>query len=179
VRHLFERPSIGGLVSGQTYVVVGSGSNFSLANTATPSTVIVLDKSERSGLHTIGLAGLDLQASSGTHELHIDLTGSLPGGSHELLGVGGTVAAPARTATRRRPVALDGRLRLRRRRGGQPAARDPDDQQRRAGVDRRDAGRRSRPAFAWRRSRSAAEKGTSPPSAAASSRRWTTRSASI
>ncbi len=88
IKHLLERAPIGGLVNGQSYYVVGSnGATFSLSDTQGGS-AITLNKSDRSGVHTIGLAGIDLTPSAGTHELRIDLT-SPAGGNHRLLGPGG------------------------------------------------------------------------------------------
>ncbi|UCG98407.1 MAG: hypothetical protein JSW31_04685, partial [Burkholderiales bacterium] len=98
VQHSFERAPIGGLVDGSTYVVIGSGSTFSLADPGTPTTVIVLDKTGRSGTHTIGRAGIDLAPGAGTHELRIDLIDTSTDGNHSLLGPGGTslrLLAPA------------------------------------------------------------------------------------
>ena len=82
---------IGGLTDGVTYYVVESDTNagtFQLASMPGGGGLTLDTAGLDSDAHGIGVEGLDLNASTGEHELRIDLS-SKPAGVHQILGSGG------------------------------------------------------------------------------------------
>lgn len=86
---------IGGLVNGQTYYVVhraSDGSSYQLAHTP-GGTAIRLNKTglNSNATHWVGPQSIDLgtPAPMTTHEFRIDITGTLPSGTHMLTGEDG------------------------------------------------------------------------------------------
>jgi hypothetical protein len=88
-----DQQAIGGLVSGQTYYVINATEyNFQLSAEPDSNKVISLNVSHSSGIHTIGVEGIDFTtygSNTGSMNLVFPLSTAGASGTYQLIGVGG------------------------------------------------------------------------------------------